>query len=187
LLVRLAEKERVYAAGRLLFEGGKFVATDRLGSAVYKFSQGLALVNGGMETGVSPWYAYYGAQAEVSYVPHTGGRSLRVTTPIVDRGVYQEVKNLVAGMSYQFQAWVRAESGTSLAALAVAEAIRARGSRPERVLATDEQLARGLEELAMALGFEVRLKSHLPVLDEFFRVIEKKARADAAKGPQRVM
>jgi len=90
-------------------------------------------------------------------------------------------------MSYQFQAWVRAESGTSLAALAVAEAIRARGSRPERVLATDEQLARGLEELAMALGFEVRLKSHLPVLDEFFRVIEKKARADAAKGPQRVM
>jgi len=58
-------------------------------------------------------------QAEA--LAHTGGRSLRVTTPIVDRGVYQEVKNLVPGMSYQFQAWVRSESGTNLAALAVCD------------------------------------------------------------------
>lgn len=54
--VRLAEKERVYAAGRLVFEGGSFVATDRLGSVAYKFGTGLAAGNGGFESGVmSPW------------------------------------------------------------------------------------------------------------------------------------
>ncbi len=120
--VRLPEKERVYAAGRLVFEGGKFVATDRLGSVVYKFGTGLEMQNGGFETGViDPWIPYGGGQATISTVARTGARSLRVTTPIVDRGVYQEVKGLVAGMSYQFQAWVRAESGTNTGAFAVCD------------------------------------------------------------------
>jgi hypothetical protein len=60
-------------------------------------------------------------QASISTVARTGAQSLRVTTPIVDRGVYQEVKDLVPGRTYEFRAWVRAESGTTLAALAVCD------------------------------------------------------------------
>ncbi|MBE0660745.1 MAG: hypothetical protein IH602_23830 [Bryobacteraceae bacterium] len=60
-------------------------------------------------------------QQGISTVARTGAQSLRVTTPIVDRGVYQEVKDLVPGRTYEFRAWVRAESGTTLAALAVCD------------------------------------------------------------------
>jgi len=101
--------------------GGEKVVTDRLGSVVHRYGRGLEIVNGGMEAGVAPWYAYYGAEASISTVARTGAQSLRVTTPIVDRGVYQEVKDLVPGRTYEFRAWVRAESGTTLAALAVCD------------------------------------------------------------------
>ncbi len=120
--VRLPERERVYAAGRLVFEGGKFVATDRLGSVAYKFGTGLAVQNGGFESyQLAPWASYGSAQISISNVSHTGGQSMRLTTTVSDYGAYQDVKGLVAGMSYQFQVWVRAESGTNTAALAVCD------------------------------------------------------------------
>lgn len=103
------------------------------------------------------------------------------------------VLNLVAALDarsgYAYPPCMRkpGEPLPAAAARALAEAIRARGALPERVLATDEQIARGLEELGRELGFEIRLKSHIPVLDEFFHVIEKKARADAGRGPELVM
>lgn len=63
----------------------------------------------------------------------------------------------------------------------LAEAIRTRQAVPDRVLVTDEQFATGLAELAKALGFEIRLKSHVPVLDEFFRVMDRKMKTDEPK------
>jgi len=63
----------------------------------------------------------------------------------------------------------------------LAEAIRVRQAIPDRVLVMDEQFSTGLGELAQALGFEIRLKSHVPVLDEFFRVMDRKMKADAPK------
>ncbi|MBE0660748.1 MAG: carbohydrate binding domain-containing protein [Bryobacteraceae bacterium] len=107
----------VLAAGRLIRVGDETVATDRLGSVVHMYGRGLSIVNGGMETGVAPWYAYYGAEASISTVARTGAQSLRVTTPIVDRGVYQEVKDLVPGRTYEFRAWVRAETTSAAAGL----------------------------------------------------------------------
>jgi hypothetical protein len=58
--------------------GGEKVITDRLGSVVHRYGRGLEIVNGGMETGVAPWYAYYGAEASISTVARTGaGRGVR--------------------------------------------------------------------------------------------------------------
>ena len=56
-------------------------------------------------------------QASISTVARTGAQSLRVTTPIVDRGVYQEVKDLVPGRTYEFRAWVRSETTSATAGL----------------------------------------------------------------------
>jgi len=118
LPVRLEQHERVHVAGRLLFEGGMFVATDRLGSVVYKCSSGAAVQNGGFESGVaSPWTSYGGAQNNLTGVPRTGSLSLRMTVTTANTGVYQDVTGLVPGMFYQFNAWVRSESGWTMAAL----------------------------------------------------------------------
>jgi hypothetical protein len=62
------------------------VATDRLGSVVYKFGTGLAVGNGTFESGVvAPWAPYGEAQISTSTVAHTGSRSMRLTTPVADR------------------------------------------------------------------------------------------------------
>jgi hypothetical protein len=113
----LEQHERVHVAGRLLFEGGMFVATDRLGSVVYKCGSGAAVQNGGFESGVASWTSYGGAQNSAAAVPRTGSLSLRMTVTAANTGVYQDVTGLVPGMSYQFNAWVRSESGWTMAAL----------------------------------------------------------------------
>lgn len=103
------------------------------------------------------------------------------------------VLNLVAALDersgYAYPPCLR-EPGEALpaaAARALADAIRARDAIPDRVLVLDEGYASGLGELAKELGFEIRVKSRIPALDEFFRVMDKKARADAFDGPQMVM
>jgi len=66
---------------------------------------------------VAPWTAYGGAQNNVAAVPRTGSLSLRMTVTAANTGVYQDVTWLVPGMFYQFNAWVRSESGWTMAAL----------------------------------------------------------------------
>jgi RHS repeat-associated protein len=117
----LPERERVYAAGRLLFEGGKFVATDRLGSVIYKCSGGLAMQNGGFETGATNWTPYGGAQHGPSTVARSGGLSLRQTVTTTDTGIYQDISGLIPGKSYQFQAFARAETASTMAELTVSD------------------------------------------------------------------
>jgi hypothetical protein len=78
--------------GGLCLRAGSFVATDRLGSVVYKFGTGLAVQNGTFESGVvSPWAPYGEAQISISTVAHTGSRSMRLTTTVADYGAYQEL------------------------------------------------------------------------------------------------
>lgn len=103
------------------------------------------------------------------------------------------VLNLVAALDarsgYAYPPHMR-EPGEPLAAAgarALADAIRARKAIPDRVLVLEDEYAMGLGELAQELGFEIRLKSQVPVLDEFFRVMDRKMQADAASGPELVM
>jgi RHS repeat-associated protein len=121
LPVRLPEHEKVYVAGRLLFEGGRFVVTDRLGSAVYTCATGLALQNGGFESGTTNWTPYGGVQQSASTVARSGGLSLRQTTATANAGSYQDITGLIPGRAYQFVAWVRSESGDVSAKLAVSD------------------------------------------------------------------
>jgi hypothetical protein len=121
LPVRLPEHEKVYVAGRLLFEGGRFVVTDRLGSAVYTCATGLEMQNGGFETGTTNWTPYGGVQQSASAVARSGGLSLRQTTATANAGSYQDITGLIPGRAYQFVAWVRSESGDVLAKLVVSD------------------------------------------------------------------
>jgi hypothetical protein len=92
-----------------------------------------------------------------------------------------------SGYAYPPELRTPGEPLAGAGARVLAEAIRARKAIPDRVLVMDEHYSLGLGELARALGFEIRLKSHVPVLDEFFEVMDRKMRADAASGPELVM
>jgi hypothetical protein len=103
------------------------------------------------------------------------------------------VINLVVALDarsgYAYPPHIR-EVGEPLAqagARALAEAIRARQAVPDRVLVMEEDYSRGLAELAQQLGFEIRLKSQIPTLEEFFRVMHRQAGAGVDEGPQLVM
>jgi hypothetical protein len=69
------------------------------------------------------------------------------------------------------------------AAEALASAIKERGGVPERLLVDDERIARGLVALARALGIEIRLKSRVPLLDEFLDGLDKSMRLPVEDDP----
>jgi hypothetical protein len=117
---RVASKERIYFGGRLMRVGDEMVATDRLGSVVYRGKCGLE--NMGFESStLTPWAPYGEAAIASSTVARTGAKSMRLTVSVADRGAYRDFSGLKPGTVYTVRAYARAETTMATAALAVSD------------------------------------------------------------------
>lgn len=102
--------------------------------------------------------------------------------------VLQLVAAVDARSGYALEPRLREPGEALLAAAAgtLANAIEQRGAIPERVLVPEAHYAEGLQALARAAGFELKVRKDLPALKELFRALDKFAERDRRRGPELV-